>query len=120
MTDTDADPDANPASDGGDGWFETPPTGASDGDAMGDDATAATAARVRDGTASEPDDWPARAVEAGFASDDDEYYDRLKAATTRATREAVRERERADDAQLDPRGPRLRRHGQNTSVDCPQ
>ncbi|WP_241990625.1 NOP5/NOP56 family protein [Halorubrum sp. CGM5_25_10-8B] len=45
-------------------------------------------------------DWPVRAVESGFAAGADEYYDRLKAAATRATREAVRERERADDAQL--------------------
>ena len=103
MSDTDAEPDASAASDGGGGWFETLPSSASgDADSEGgrDDATAAAAARVRDGTAASPDDWPARAVESGFAADADEYYDRLKAATTRATREAVRERERADDAQL--------------------
>ena len=97
MTDTDAEPDASFASDGGEGWFEALPTGS---DTDGDDATAAAAARVRDGTASAPIDWPARAVENGFADDAADYYDRLKAATTAATRAAVRERERADDAQL--------------------
>jgi len=97
MSDTD-DPDANEASDDGGGWFEGRPSGAADGDAgtESDDA----AARVRDRSAAAPTDWPARAVNAGFAGDADEYYDRLNAATTRATREAVRERERADDAQL--------------------
>ena len=111
MSDTDAGPDASAASDGGGGWFEALPSDAtgdtddettSDGvEAEADDAsTAAAAARVRDGTAAAPADWPARAVESGFAESTDDYYDRLKAATTRATREAVRERERADDAQL--------------------
>jgi len=51
-------------------------------------------------SADEPNDWPARAVEEGFADDRDEYYDRLHEATVHATREAVRERERADDRQL--------------------
>jgi nucleolar protein 56 len=104
MSDTDAGPDASAASDGGGGWFEALPpdaTGDIDTETESDDAaTAAAAARVRDGSAASPADWPARAVESGFADDADEYYDRLKAATTRATREAVRERERADDAQL--------------------
>ncbi|WP_434522458.1 NOP5/NOP56 family protein [Halorubrum sp. AS12] len=101
MSDTDAGPDANAASDGGGGWFETLPSEAADGnDIETESDDDATAARVRDGTAASPADWPARAVETGFADDTDEYYDRLKAATTRATREAVRERERADDAQL--------------------
>ena len=104
MSDTDAGPDASAASDGGGGWFEAPPadaTGDIDSETESDDAaTAAAAAGVRGGSAAAPADWPARAVESGFADDADEYYDRLKAATTRATREAVRERERADDAQL--------------------
>ncbi|ELY66419.1 NOP5/NOP56 family protein [Natronococcus jeotgali] len=60
----------------------------------------ALAASIADGSAPEPADWPARAVEAGFASDDEEYYDRLEAATTAATREAVERAERADDRQL--------------------
>jgi len=55
---------------------------------------------IEDGSADEPRDWPALAVDAGFAADDGEYYDRLHEATVRATREAVRERERADDQQL--------------------
>ncbi|NKE37707.1 NOP58 family protein [Natronococcus sp. JC468] len=60
----------------------------------------ALAASIADGSAPEPADWPARAVETGFASDDEEYYDRLEAATTAATREAVERAERADDRQL--------------------
>ncbi|SFR61239.1 MULTISPECIES: NOP5/NOP56 family protein [Halorubrum] len=75
------------------GWFAVAVAGA-------DDDAAARRDRILTGSAASPADWPARAVEAGFTGDADEYYDRLKAATTRATREAVRERERADDAQL--------------------
>ncbi|MFU8868848.1 NOP5/NOP56 family protein [Natronococcus sp.] len=55
---------------------------------------------IANGTAAEPADWPELAVEAGFASDEAEYYDRLEAATTAATREAVERAERADDRQL--------------------
>ncbi|QAU12501.1 NOP58 family protein [Halorubrum sp. BOL3-1] len=99
MSDTDAEPDANAASDGGGGWFEALPS-ETDDDAETRSDDAAAAARVRDGTGAAPADWPARAVETGCVGDADGYYDRLKAATTRATREAVRERERADDAQL--------------------
>jgi nucleolar protein 56 len=72
------------------GWF----AGLDAGD------TAAAAERVRDGSASDPADWPERAVESGFATDEAAYYDALHAATTTATREAVREAERADDRQL--------------------
>ncbi|ELZ47899.1 Pre-mRNA processing ribonucleoprotein, binding domain protein [Halorubrum coriense DSM 10284] len=102
MSDTDAGPDGSAASDGGDGWFEVLPTDGPDDETESDEDAAldAAATRVRDGTAASPADWPARAVEAGAAADGAAYYDRLKAATTRATREAVRERERADDAQL--------------------
>jgi nucleolar protein 56 len=60
----------------------------------------AARATIEDGSADEPNDWPARAVETGFADDRDEYYDRLHEAAVHATREAVRERERADDQQL--------------------
>ncbi|MFC4437846.1 MULTISPECIES: NOP5/NOP56 family protein [Natrialbaceae] len=60
----------------------------------------AGAAAIAEGTAPEPADWPSRALEAGFASDEDEYYDRLHEATTAATRSAVERRERADDRQL--------------------
>ena len=99
MSDTDAEPDASAAPAGGRGWFAGRPSTTADGEdeAESDDATAA---RIRDGTAATPDDWPGLAVDAGFAVDESDYYDRLKRATTRATRKAVRERERADDAQL--------------------
>ncbi|MFB6117775.1 NOP5/NOP56 family protein [Halosegnis sp.] len=72
------------------GWFA---------DADPEDSGSAAAA-VRDGCAETPDDWPERAVEAGFAEDADDYYERLRAATIAATRAAVREAERADDRQL--------------------
>ncbi len=55
---------------------------------------------IEQGSAEVSRDWPARAVEAGFAEDEDEYYRLLHGATVDATREAVRERERADDQQL--------------------
>ena len=64
-----------------------------------DDADAA-AARIRSGSADEPADWPERAVAEGFAADTEEYYDRLHEATMVAARDAVHERERADDKQL--------------------
>jgi nucleolar protein 56 len=47
-----------------------------------------------------PRDWPAIAVEEGYADSEDVYYERLHEATLHATRQAVRERERADDQQL--------------------
>lgn len=52
------------------------------------------------GSADEPAEWPAQAVDAGFADDEDDYYSLLHDATTNAAREAVRERETADDQQL--------------------
>ena len=61
---------------------------------------AAAVAQIRDGQADEPADWPTLAVESGFAADREEYDERLHAATTAAAREAVREREGADDQQL--------------------
>ncbi|WP_276253708.1 NOP5/NOP56 family protein [Halomontanus rarus] len=73
-----------------DGWFA---------DATRDDEEG-LAATVREGSAAAPRAWPLEAVEAGFAADEDEYYDALHAATTAATREAVAELERADDRQL--------------------
>lgn len=82
MTDTDADA----------GWFSV-----RDADEGRDDAARE---RIANGSAERPRDWPRLAVESGFADSTDDYYDRLKAATTAATREAVRERERADNAQL--------------------
>jgi len=55
---------------------------------------------IRHGHASEPDDWPARAVEMGVVADEEAYYDRLREATIAAARAEVTERERADDKQL--------------------
>ncbi|WP_436931419.1 NOP5/NOP56 family protein [Halosimplex halobium] len=72
------------------GWF----AGLDPGDAE------AAAERVRDGSAESPADWPALAVEEGFAADESAYYERLHEATTAAARAGVHERERADDKQL--------------------
>jgi nucleolar protein 56 len=83
-----------------DGWFADLDPGDRDG----------AAAAIRGGTASEPRDWPGRAISAGFADDEDDYYDKLHEATVRATREAVHERERADDKQLI--------HGVRAMEDC--
>ncbi|WP_411963584.1 NOP5/NOP56 family protein [Haloferax sp. YSMS24] len=58
------------------------------------------ATSVRDGHADAPEAWPTQAVESGFAADEDDYYEKLRAATLTAAREAVAERERADDKQL--------------------
>ncbi|PSQ17789.1 nucleolar [Halobacteriales archaeon QS_8_69_73] len=77
-------------SDSEDGWFaDVPP----------DDPAAAVAA-VREGSAPAAAAWPERAVAAGFADDEADYYDQLREATTAAARIAVREREGADDRQL--------------------
>lgn len=64
------------------------------------DAVTAGAERIREGSAPAPADWPAAAVESGFAADESAYYELLQAATVAATRAAVTERERADDRQL--------------------
>ena len=76
--------------DTGRGWFE------------GVDPTDLEGAReaIERGTAEEPAEWPARAVEAGFADDEADYYDLLGEATTSATRVAVREAETAADRDL--------------------
>lgn len=55
---------------------------------------------IEEGSADVPRDWPALAVESGFAEDESGYYDALHEATMYATRQAVLERERADDQQL--------------------
>jgi len=55
---------------------------------------------IEGGTAAEPGEWPARAVEAGFADDESDYYDLLHEATTSATRAMVREAETAADRDL--------------------
>jgi nucleolar protein 56 len=75
---------------GGSGWFESVPP----------DALDAARDVIENGSAEAPNDWPALAVDAGFADDEDDYYSLLHDATVNATREAVRERERADDQQL--------------------
>lgn len=72
------------------GWF--------DGLDPEDDDAAADA--IAGGRAEVPRDWPRLAIDSGFAADADDYYDRLRAAATRATRRTVREREGADDRQL--------------------
>ncbi len=71
------------------GWFERV-----DADGRGQ------AAAIRDGEAAEPCEWPAIAVQRGFAGDESAYYERLREATLAAAREAVAEREQADDRQL--------------------
>ncbi len=63
-----------------------------------DDQAAITA--IREGTADLPASWSTLAVETGFASSRDAYYDRLHDAAMAATRAAVREAETADDQQL--------------------
>jgi nucleolar protein 56 len=72
------------------GWFEGVVRGDLD----------AARESIETGGADAPADWPARAVETGFADDEADYYGALHGATIHATREAVRERERADDQQL--------------------
>jgi len=73
-----------------DGWFA----------GLDPDDVAGASTAIREGRADTPADWPALAVESGFAADADEYYDRLHEATVAAAREQVQERERADDRQL--------------------
>ncbi|GGM63758.1 nucleolar protein 56 [Halarchaeum rubridurum] len=80
--------DQTPAGDAG--WF----AGVEPGD------TDAAAAAIREGGTETPADWPARAVEAGFAAHADDYYAELHEATVAATRRAVREAESADDRQV--------------------
>jgi len=55
---------------------------------------------IRDGEAESPENWPARAVDAGVVADEGEYYEWLHEATVEAARAEVRERSRADDQQL--------------------
>ncbi|MFB6141938.1 MAG: NOP5/NOP56 family protein [Halorientalis sp.] len=73
-----------------DGWF----AGLEPGDISG------ATERIREGGAPASEDWPARAVASGFASDEADYYDALHEATLAAARDAVAERERAGDQQL--------------------
>ena len=55
---------------------------------------------IRDGRAEEPRDWPTLAVDAGFAADEDDYYDALHGVTVAAASAVVAQREGADDRQL--------------------
>jgi len=64
-----------------------------------DDESAAKA-RISEGEANEPADWPEVAVETGFVEDVEAYYDKLHSITTAAANATVQERERADDQQL--------------------
>lgn len=73
-----------------DAWFAGLDPGDTDEAAM----------RIRDGSADAPADWPALAVEEGFAADEAEYYETLRSVTIAAASAAVAERERADDKQL--------------------
>jgi len=95
MTDTDTDPTAESDASAV-GWFE----GAFSADPSESDAARESRERITSGEASAPRNWPELAVEAGVADSTADYYDRLHAATTAVTRETVRERERAADAQL--------------------
>ncbi|MGQ4554531.1 NOP5/NOP56 family protein [Halobellus sp. GM3] len=60
----------------------------------------AAARQITDGSADQPRNWPAVAVQSGFADDEDGYYDALHEATVHATREAVKARETSGDQQL--------------------
>jgi len=72
------------------GWFADGAPGALD----------AAAKAIIEGGAERPQDWPRLAIEAGYVDSESEYYGWLHEAATHATREAVTERERADDQQL--------------------
>jgi nucleolar protein 56 len=64
------------------------------------DDDAAARGRIRDARAEEPADWPAAAVDAGYATDTEDYYDRLHATTVDAARAAAAEAAGALDQQL--------------------
>ena len=71
-------------------WFD----GLSPGDVEG------ASEAIAGGSAEAPKDWPRLAVEVEYVDSERMYYDYLHEVTVRAAREAVRERERADDRQL--------------------
>jgi nucleolar protein 56 len=73
-----------------DAWFADLDPGDTDAGAM----------RVRDGRADAPAEWPAVAVETGFAADTEKYYDRLHEATVAAARDGAAEAAGALDQQL--------------------
>lgn len=72
------------------GWFQ----GADPGDVDGG------AAAILEGRADGPAEWPALAVDAGFAANEEGYYEALHEASMAATRAAVTEAETAGDQQL--------------------
>ena len=88
----DIDAGSSPDDDPDAGWFRGLRPEAADADAARE--------RIAAGEAAAPRDWPRLAVDAGFAESESAYYDRLHEVAMGATREAVRERERADDQQL--------------------
>jgi len=61
---------------------------------------AAAREAIESGGSETPADWPALAVESGFADGEADYYDALHEATVHTTREMVHEAERAGDRQL--------------------
>ena len=72
------------------GWFE----GVRPGDVDG------AREAIESGSAESPEDWPRIAVESGFVGSEEGYYSVLHEVSVAVTRETVRERERADDKQL--------------------
>ncbi len=58
------------------------------------------ATTIQEGSATTPQQWPQRAIEKGFVNNEDEYYEQLREATLTAARQAVEQREQADDQQL--------------------
>ncbi|WP_254534584.1 NOP5/NOP56 family protein [Halomarina litorea] len=78
----------------------TPPAGTGWFDGVDPEDVEAAADAITDGNAESPRDWPALAVESGFAESEEAYYDALHEATLHAARREVREREGADDRQL--------------------
>lgn len=60
----------------------------------------AAVAALEDGECEQPADWPAVAVDEGFASDESAYYERLHGVALETARRAVQAREGADDQQL--------------------
>jgi nucleolar protein 56 len=60
----------------------------------------AAAKAISEEEANQPQDWPNRAIESGFVTDEGDYYEALHEVTVHATREAVKARETSDDQQL--------------------
>jgi len=69
------------------GWFDAP-------------TVAERVAAINEGAADQPADWPDRAVGAGVADSEADYYAKLHEAAVAATRDAVERAESDDDQQL--------------------